>query len=555
MPGNTYDPFKVYKFGEPELAERTDIISLTGQVQDYKTLKAQYAGTSGFKDPEFPHSRRSIGKFGVDSANQAASTQEKPIIWLRLKDALKTKQININGTLTRQTDNYEVKFSSNDGDDDATCRFDIIQGGIGNCYFVASLAALTTNTKVLKYVVPTDNNDDQGSGVYHFRFWRQGCWVDVVVDDYLPFSDFGWYIAPYGSGIRPAGSVVEMWVQLAEKAYAKLRGGYGNIASGGFSVVTLQELTGGLSEAYNLHHVQAPKKANYPVDLYEKMKGVLAKDSLIALSCQSLYRNADGSKLPDAELDKVNLKYDHAYTITKLETIKVRNGLRQVDLQLVRIRNPHGTNEFTGAFSDGSGNWRDVSEEEKKRIGVETKDDGEFWMQFSQMLKLFSSIQAISLLSQDEIKPPAVFEAYDGNFSSSQGNEFVINASNTPGNSSAYVIADVIAKAGRLSSFITLDLYSTAKPVPEYPPELAPQIEAQLALYPPGVYTVTAGGRNYVVGRGNPPIPQVEGVKDVQNHGGLSLCAAWKVPAGEYKIVVGGPTGNVPFTVRALYFK
>ena len=77
-----------------------------------------------------------------------------------------------------------------------------------------------------------------------------------------------------------------------------------------------------------------------------------------------------------------------------------------------------------------------------------------------------------------------------------------------------------------------------------------------LANYPLGqMYKVTVDGRDYVVGAGNPPISQVEGVKDVQNHGGNSLCAAWKVPAGEYKIVVAGPTGDVPYTVRALYFK
>ena len=53
-------------------------------------------------------------------------------------------------------------------------RFDINQGEIGNCWFLAAMANLAENQKAFHRVVPSDQdfNDHDYSGIFRFRFWR-----------------------------------------------------------------------------------------------------------------------------------------------------------------------------------------------------------------------------------------------------------------------------------------------------------------------------------------------------------------------------------------------
>ena len=52
-------------------------------------------------------------------------------------------------------------------------RFDVNQGEIGNCWFLAAVANLAENKNYFHRVVPQDQGFGNGyTGIFRFRFWR-----------------------------------------------------------------------------------------------------------------------------------------------------------------------------------------------------------------------------------------------------------------------------------------------------------------------------------------------------------------------------------------------
>ncbi len=117
---------------------------------------------------------------------------------------------------------------------------DIQQGQLGDCWYLSALAALTEFPDLIKDIfmdsfVHGPKATDSAVGLYHMRFFKNGLLTDVRVDDYFPCNRHG----PLFS--RSNGD--ELWVLLAEKAFAKLHGSYEAIESG-YTHEAMMDLTG-----------------------------------------------------------------------------------------------------------------------------------------------------------------------------------------------------------------------------------------------------------------------------------------------------------------------
>lgn len=113
---------------------------------------------------------------------------------------------------------------------------DTVQGDVGDCYFLAALSSLAaSDPEVIRQMVAP-----LGDGTYAVRYFRGGQEVIVRVDGDLP-TYYGTTLA--NARLTPDG---EIWVALAEKAYAELRTGansYPSLAAGWMDAV-YQDVTG-----------------------------------------------------------------------------------------------------------------------------------------------------------------------------------------------------------------------------------------------------------------------------------------------------------------------
>ncbi|EDV28402.1 Calpain-5 [Trichoplax sp. H2] len=327
--------------------------------QNYTELKKK-AKESGkpFADAEFPADRSSLF---VSKDKQVSG----PLEWKRP---------------TEITDN--PKFFV-----DGTSPSDVTQGHLGNCWFVAACASLSQEKSLVNKVIPNvgeqdyDTSDGEHSGIVHFRFWRFGEWVDVVIDDRLPMVD-GKLIYVHSKQKN------EFWSALLEKAYAKLAGSYESLEAGN-TADALVDFTGGIAETIKMDGEDYSDDNNRD-QLFKLMDKSMDRHALICCSI----RTADQTKRE--ERTDMGLILLHAYGVTKVTNFKLGEGLRSFfrseKVPMVRMRNPWGKGEWKGAWSDGSEEWNRVKKSEREKVGLTFEEDGEFWMSFEDFTKYYTHV-------------------------------------------------------------------------------------------------------------------------------------------------------------------
>ncbi|XP_061107062.1 calpain-1 catalytic subunit-like [Conger conger] len=253
---------------------------------------------------------------------------------------------------------------------DGVSRFDFSQGAVGNCWFLASIGALTFQQHILKKVLPTDQGFQKDyAGIFHFRFWRFGKWVDVVIDDKLPTLNGNFFFVH-------SKTPNEFWPALLEKAYAKVCGSYADMNSGDVSEA-LMDFTGGIHMTFQLKDV--------PSDLWALMHRAAKSKSLMGCGTPQGETSAN-TVLPNG------IVQGHAYTVTGVT--KVTSNGRPVNL--VRLWNPWGEGEWNGDWSDNSPLWQTLSASERKQC-LQVDDNGEFWMSMQDWCTYYKSVDICCL--------------------------------------------------------------------------------------------------------------------------------------------------------------
>ncbi|XP_029964317.1 calpain-12 [Salarias fasciatus] len=329
--------------------------------QDFETLLEECLRSGElFSDPTFVAEQKSIGM-------PEDPDPEKAVEWKR------PKEIHDNAVFVEGT----------------TGTTDICQGQLGNCWLLAALSCLTMHpTLFVKVVPPKQSLASSYAGIFHFRFWQYGEWVEVVVDDRLPVRE-GRLLFSYSHTRH------EFWSALVEKAYAKLMGSYGSLKGGNISE-GMEDFTGGI--AYSLD-----VSSRTPRVLWRCLTAALSRGSLLSCFIQAKNYREVGKVSGDG------LIKGHAYAIT--DTDKVRKSGASEEILLYKLRNPWGFIEYRGPWSDKGKEWDDVDQSEKQRIELKRKEDGEFWISAEDFSNLFHIVELCSL------KPDSL---EDGNTPSAQ---------------------------------------------------------------------------------------------------------------------------------------
>ncbi|KAI9338690.1 hypothetical protein DFJ73DRAFT_847482 [Zopfochytrium polystomum] len=280
----------------------------------------------------------------------------------------------------------------------------IIPGAVGDCWVVSAAAALTIHPSLIARVVPNVADQDwvndvdarkRGSyytgyykspdihpGIFLFRFFRFGEWVDVVIDDYLPCTAQGELV--YSRSRNPQ----EFWVSLLEKAYAKLNGCYEALEYCS-PTSAFVDLSGNVPEQIDLRSPEAMAEFK-EFSLFDMMLKEMKRETLMSCSMQPTAELANGGE------NELGLIYGYSYAITNVVRVNLRmSNMRRRTVCLIKLHNPwveYGGGKYTGAWGEWSDEWQLVTKRELQRLNLAADNDEAFFMSMEDFLKHFTML-------------------------------------------------------------------------------------------------------------------------------------------------------------------
>jgi hypothetical protein len=247
---------------------------------------------------------------------------------------------------------------------------DLKQKSLGDCYFISALAALAEFPYLIHQIFRTKKVSQ--NGYYEIVLFLDGEWQVITLDDHFIVSS-GTNDLEFST---PNGN--EIWVPLLEKAWAKINSGYAAIISG-WPCDPMRAITGFPSLIIK-HQNQSEQVIWDSLQDSEERKKIMVTVTK-----------------KEEEIKNFGLVPCHAYTLVGVKEI-IHNGQA---LRLVKIRNPWGKGEWTGDWSDKSELWND---ELKSLLGFKDSNDGTFYMNMADFLKMFTRTDICNIIYNSNFK-------------------------------------------------------------------------------------------------------------------------------------------------------
>jgi len=316
--------------------------------------------------------------FGTENLEKISKNQE-------IKDQENFKDLiydfNHNNIIWKRTseifNNQEFTLFSSEINENS-----IIQGSIGNCYFLTIISCLT---KYPSFIYQLFNSlYVSANGFYEIKLKINNKITIVTIDDYFPYNtktNMPLFSKPYKN---------EIWVMLLEKAWAKTNGSYLNIDNGSpIDVLDSFLLSSSIEKdiLYDSIHINNDNKNN----IWEKILGKIENNKKIMMICLSKDKINNKKKLTNFYYSIVE---KHYYNIIDI----FENNENGKNEKYLRLRNPWGfnlknenydkkKNEFDFIIDDTDD--KEVKDNENEYL----LSEGEFIIDYKYFCYLFQEIQ------------------------------------------------------------------------------------------------------------------------------------------------------------------
>lgn len=279
----------------------------------------------------------------------------KNIQWLRLQNisCLNSK------TASRLFDNIEPA--------------DIAQGQLGDCWLLAALATLSERPELIQNAFATLSFNPRGKYIIRLYDSQTKSFKRFAIDDYIPCN------STTGKPIYTNLLSNEMWPLLLEKAFAKMHGGYGKL-NGGLPLDAMKAITGYAGDRMILSQKSDAK-------VFDQLKRYYESGCILACGT----KGQDKTRQEGRESVKGSIVGGHAYSILgiyepMLTTSKVR---------LLKLRNPWGSFEWKGEWSDSSSNWTTYPGVALEIGKPKEANDGIFYIAWEDFLNYYDLVDIL----------------------------------------------------------------------------------------------------------------------------------------------------------------